>query len=266
MTTSRSYATSTKASQRYVMSQPDWPSRVVRSGERVALVTGASRGLGREIVSQLADRGMAVVAACRNPGDAERVAAELSAAGRSVTPGRLDVVDVVDVVPISRCVGDILDRHGRLDVLVNNAGISDGDQQASTAAPDLVDLVWQVNVAGAWRCAAAAIPAMSAAGYGRIVNVSSTMGSLRRMTRASEPAYRVSKAGLNALTRVLAAELVGTGILVNSASPGWVRTHLGGGNAPLGVDEGADTSVWLATLPDDGPTGGFFLAREPLEW
>ncbi len=163
-------------------------------------------------------------------------------------------------------VGRIIAEHGRIDILVNNAGISDGDQQPSTADLELTSRVWQVNVLGAWQCAKAVIPAMRDAGYGRIVNMSSTLGSLHHMDRATEPAYRVSKAALNALTRVLAADLAGTGILVNSASPGWVRTDLGGPNAPRTVQQGADTAVWLAALPDNGPTGGFFHERKPLEW
>ena len=173
---------------------------------------------------------------------------------------------MTDPGTITAAVQDALDHYGRIDVLVNNAGISDGDQQPSSIDLELTSTVWRVNVLGAWQCAQAVVPAMRAAGYGRIVNLSSTLGSLHHLTRPTEPAYRVSKAALNAVTRVLAAELAGTGILVNSASPGWVRTDLGGPNAPRTVDQGADTPVWLATLPDDGPTGGFFYEREPLEW
>jgi NAD(P)-dependent dehydrogenase (short-subunit alcohol dehydrogenase family) len=226
-------------------------------------VTGAGRGLGIEIALQLADRGLHVVLTSRNGGDAEHITDRLAIAGRSLAARQLDVTDQAGV---DSCVASILDDTGRLDVLVNNGGISDGDQQAIEADLVLADQVWQVNVLGAWRCAQAVIPTMTSAGYGRIVNVSSTMGSLTRMTSGSEPAYRVSKAGLNAVTRTLAAELVGTGVLVNSASPGWVRTDLGGPRAPRDVTEGADTPVWLATLPDDGPTGGFFLDRRPLDW
>lgn len=229
---------------------------------RVALVTGAGRGLGVEIGRQLAAAGLRVVMGSRDPADAARVV-RAAAEGERMVAAQLDVTDQASV---DACVAEVLDREGRIDVLVNNAGISDGDQRPADADLDLARAVWAANVDGAWRCARAVVPAMRAAGYGRIVNVSSTMGSLERMTSWTEPAYRVSKAALNALTRVLAAELVGSGVLVNSASPGWVRTDLGGPRAPRSVVEGAETPVWLATLLDDGPTGGFFLDRRPLEW
>lgn len=175
-------------------------------------------------------------------------------------------LDVTRPETIHTAVDYALDRFGAIDVLVNNAGISDGPQNPVTIDFAVAEQVWDVNVTGAWRTANAVIPIMRDKGYGRIVNVSSTLGSLHHMTKASEPAYRVSKAALNALTRVLAANVAGTGILVNAASPGWVRTDLGGPNAPRTVEQGADTPVWLATLPDDGPTGGFFYERTPLEW
>lgn len=230
---------------------------------RVALVTGANRGLGRAIAQQLAEHEVHVVTTARDAGHADHVARELARQGHSANSERLDVTQPDT---ITAAVQHILDEHGRIDILVNNAGTSDGNQQPSTIDPEHINRVWQVNVLGAWHCAQAVIPAMRAAGYGRIVNVSSTLGSLHHMTEPTEPAYRVSKSALNAVTRVLAAELTGTGILVNSASPGWVRTDLGGPNAPHSAEHGADTPVWLATLADDGPTGGFFYQRRPLEW
>ncbi|GAA4311384.1 SDR family oxidoreductase [Streptomyces venetus] len=216
---------------------------------RNALVTGANRGLGAAIADALAGQGIRVWRGVR---DGVRTAHDV----------RLDVRDADSV---TAAVRHILDEDGRVDILVNNAGVTDGRQAPATADLEVAARVWDTNVLGAWRCAQAVLPGMRAAGYGRIVNVSSTLGSLGLMDRPSEPAYRVSKAALNALTRVLAAELTGTGVLVNAASPGWVRTDMSP-SATRGPAEGADTPVWLATLPDDGPTGGFFRDREPLAW
>jgi NAD(P)-dependent dehydrogenase (short-subunit alcohol dehydrogenase family) len=124
---------------------------------------------------------------------------------------------------------------------------------------------FETNVIGALAVTQACLPLMRANGYGRIVNLSSELGQLASMGTGT-PAYRVSKAGLNALTRTLAAELAGTNIKVNTISPGWVRSDMGGPSAPRTLEQGADTAVWLATLPDDGPSGGFFKDRNPIAW
>jgi len=214
---------------------------------RTALVTGANRGLGSAIARSLRERGIRVFLGARDPSGLGPMGVEL------------------DVRDPGAAVERVLASDGRIDILVNNAGITDYGQVPSTADLDLVGQVWDTNVLGAWRCAQAVVPAMRAAGYGRIVNVGSTLGSLAEMAQPSEPGYRVSKAALNALTRVLAAELAGTGILVNSASPGWVKTDMSP-RATRTPAEGADTPVWLATLPEDGPSGGFFRDRRPLGW
>ena len=230
---------------------------------RVALVTGANRGLGLEIARQLAGRGLVVVIAARDADRGRRVVASLTAAGHSASCVQIDVTDDASV---ERAVKDTARTYGTVDVLVNNAGIAvDEQQRAEDPDFELVEQTLQTNLIGAWRCCVAVIPYMRRRGYGRIVNMSSRLAALSTMG-VGEPAYRVSKTGLNALTRVLADELRDTGILVNAASPGWVRTEMGGPGAPLTVEEGAWTPVWLATLPDDGPTGGFFFGDQQIDW
>jgi NAD(P)-dependent dehydrogenase (short-subunit alcohol dehydrogenase family) len=228
--------------------------------ERVALVSGANRGIGREIARQLVEQGYKVVVGSRDLAKGEAVAEEL---GEGATAVQLDVTDDESV---RAAVSFVEHDFGRLDVLVNNAGVTDGwSGGAADADFDSVKEVLDTNLFGSWRLAKAALPVMRPNGYGRIVNVSSGMGQLSDMGGHS-PGYRVSKTGLNALTRMLTAELGNENILVNSVCPGWVRTDMGGANARRSVEQGADTPVWLATLPDDGPTGGFFRDREPIPW
>ncbi len=223
-------------------------------------MSGGNRGIGREIARQLVERGYKVVVGSRDLAKGEAVAEEL---GEGATAVQLDVTDDESV----RAAVSFVERDfGRLDVLVNNAGVTDGwSGGAADADLDSVKEVLDTNLFGSWRLAKAALPVMRRNGYGRIVNVSSGMGQLSDMGGHS-PGYRVSKTGLNALTRMLTAELGNENILVNSVCPGWVRTDMGGANARRSVEQGADTPVWLATLPDDGPTGGFFRDREPIPW
>jgi NAD(P)-dependent dehydrogenase (short-subunit alcohol dehydrogenase family) len=229
---------------------------------RVALVTGAARGLGAEISRQLIDRGLRVLVCARKRKQAESVCHNLGPAACPL------VLNVTSTESITSAVQQAIAQTGRIDVLVNNAGVAiDGDQQAINVDFRILEATLETNLIGAWRMANAVIPQMVGAGYGRIVNISSNLGSLSLMTRGQEPTYRVSKAALNAMTRVLAADLVDTGVLVNAASPGWTRTDMGGPNAPRSVEQGADTPVWLATLPEgDETTGGLFYDREPLPW
>ncbi len=227
---------------------------------RVALVSGGNRGIGLEICRQLAERDITVIMGSRDE-EQGRTAAE-------GLPG--DVVlrqlDVADEKSVGRLGESIEEEFGRLDILVNNAGISNDEGQRGIDA-DLgrVREALEANFLGAWRLCEVAIPLMQKNGYGRIVNISSGLGALEDMGGGS-PAYRVSKTALNALTRILSSELRGSGILVNSVCPGWVQTDMGGQSASRPVEEGADTPVWAATLPNNGPTGGFFRDRRPIAW
>jgi NAD(P)-dependent dehydrogenase (short-subunit alcohol dehydrogenase family) len=184
----------------------------------------------------------------------------------AVLPGGVSArrLDVTDARSVDDVVLHLEREHGRLDVLVNNAGIYPGGR-AATMDMEVAEETWQVNALGAWRLAVATIPLLRNGQSPRIVNVSSEAGSLQSMHDFT-PAYNVSKAALNAITRVLADGLRNDRILVNSVCPGWVRTDMGGPGAPRSVEQGADTAVWLATLPDDGPNGGFFRDRKPIPW
>ena len=238
---------------------------------RVALVTGANRGIGYEIARQLADLGITVIIGSRDLEKGREAAAALQDDSRSV---HSRLLDVTQANTIQAAVGGIVDRYGRIDILVNNAGIM---IDAQTTILELDQTLFQntleTNTFGPLLLSQACVPHMQENDYGRIVNISSTLGSLTDIaTPDSEysvvlsPAYRLSKALLNGVTVLLAKELRGTNILVNSACPGWVRTDLDGDEAPLMPAQGAATPVWLATLPDDGPTGGFFREKRPIPW
>jgi NAD(P)-dependent dehydrogenase (short-subunit alcohol dehydrogenase family) len=233
------------------------------SDRGVALVSGSARGIGRAAAAQLLKLGYEVIVTARDERKATEAGAELASNGGHATPARLDVTDPGSVEELARRIAA---DPGRLDVLVNNAAVY-GDTGATVedASLDEVHQTLETNLFGAWRLTQAMLPLLRAGGHGRIVNVSSGAGQLDDM-QSGMPSYRVSKVSLNALTRMLANEERGNGILVNSMCPGWVRTDMGGPNAPRSPDEGADTVVWLATLPDDGPTGGFFRDRSPIPW
>jgi NAD(P)-dependent dehydrogenase (short-subunit alcohol dehydrogenase family) len=196
-----------------------------------------------------------VVLGARDAAKGARAARQL---GRGIRSVQLDVAD-------ARSVDEAFAGLHLLDAVVNNAAINyDTWERGVDADLDQVRETFETNVLGAWRVAQAAIPLQRRSAAGRIVNVSSGAGALTDMG-SGIPAYRTSKAALNALTRVLAAELRGDGILVNAICPGWVATDMGGaGGRP--VSEGAAGIVWAVELPDDGPTGGFFRDRRPLAW
>ena len=229
----------------------------------VALVTGANRGIGREVARQLAERGHHVVLSAREEVAASAAAAEIAAqTGAEVTPLALDVCDPASIDAAAR---RLREQPGRLDVLVNNAGIGSDFGVAGTA-PDFaaIQRALDTNFFGAYRTAIAVLELLRGSEHARIVNVSSGMGGVAEMGGWA-PGYRVSKAAMNAMTRILATELRDERVLVNSCCPGFVKTDMG---APMGatksIRDGAAGVVWLATLPDDGPTGGFFRDGRPV--
>jgi len=230
---------------------------------RIALITGANRGIGFEVCRQLATAGCIVLLTARDARKAKAAADALSGVGR-VEPL---VLDVADANSITKAAAEVARRHGRLDILVNNAGIN-YDTWETVENADIDGTVMETittNLLGPWRVCQAFLPLLRKSRAGRIVNVSSESGSLAHMS-AKPPAYQVTKAALNALTRTLAGELRGSHILVNSVCPGWVVTDMGGAGAPRSVSEGAAGIVWAATLPDDGPSGGLFRDGKPLPW
>jgi NAD(P)-dependent dehydrogenase (short-subunit alcohol dehydrogenase family) len=229
---------------------------------QIALVTGGNRGIGLEVCRQLASAGFIVLLTARDARKAKAAADSLRSTGR-VEPLAMNVDDTNSIADAAT---EVANQYERLDVLINNAGINYDTWETAENA-DINDTVMETittNLLGPWRVCQAFLPLLRKSRAGRIVNVSSESGSLADMG-AGPPAYQVTKAALNALTRTLAGELRGSRILVNSVCPGWVATDMGGaGGRP--VEEGAAGIVWAATLPNGGPTGGFFRDGKPLPW
>ncbi len=230
--------------------------------KRICLVSGGNRGIGFETCNQLAQLGYIVLLTARDLTKGKTATKQLTDKGLDIIFYQMDVSNQKS---IDDTYDKIIQRFGRLDVLVNNAAILyDTWQRAIDADFEIVNQAFVTNLLGPWRLSKRFIPIMKKNGFGRIVNVSSSAGSLHFMGKGA-PAYSISKTALNALTCKLAAELLGTGILVNSIDPGWVATDMGGaGGRP--VEEGVKGIVWACTLPDDGPTGGFFFDGKPIEW
>jgi NAD(P)-dependent dehydrogenase (short-subunit alcohol dehydrogenase family) len=224
---------------------------------RTALVTGANRGIGLSIARGLAARGIHVLAAARNVDKAKSAVSEIDGSVSGVA------LDLSEPGLVGEAARQLAKSHGPIDILVNNAGILVTEDLDELELADFVHSL-QVHVIAAFELIQALGPPMRERGWGRIVNMTSGWGAFAENLEGPF-AYAVSKAGLNALT-VKSQQALGDSVKVNSACPGWVRTDMGGDQAPRSVEEGADTPVWLATLPDDGPSGGFFRNRKPIDW
>lgn len=238
---------------------------------RIAIVTGGNRGLGFETCRQLAAKGYEVILTCRDPEQGKAAVQELLKENPDchVISHELDVCDASSVRKLDLFVRK---RFGRADVLVNNAGVQldrreDGSPTMHISEVDLdkVRTTMETNLFGPLLMSRQFLPLMKEKHYGRIVNVSSGLGQLSYMG-SGYTGYRLSKAALNALTCIVSDEVKSSNVLVNAACPGWVRTDMGGPKAARSPEEGADTIVWLATLADGGPTGGFFRDRQPIPW
>lgn len=231
---------------------------------RVAVVTGGNKGIGFEICRQLARKGLRVILTSRDSSKGEEAMQRLRKQGLDVAYHPLDVDSDESV---RRLLERLEKDVGRADVLVNNAGILIDRRATSVLKEPLQTFrrTFETNFFGALRMCQALVPLMRRNHYGRIVNLSSGLGQLDEMGDGT-PAYRASKTALNALTRMVASATQGQDILVNSMCPGWVRTDMGGPNAARSVEKAAETAVWLALLPHDGPTGGFFRDKKPIPW
>jgi NAD(P)-dependent dehydrogenase (short-subunit alcohol dehydrogenase family) len=228
--------------------------------KRTALVTGGNRGIGFAIARQLAAAGHSVLLGARDRKAGTQAAGSLQGQGLDVVPVHLDLSHPATIDTAM----DDLRRSGRhVDVLVNNAGVLHERPLLQLTDEEIADSI-AVHLTGPIRLVRALVPNMIAKGHGRIVNVSSGWGAFAEGL-GGPGAYGITKAALNALTLRLAQELPST-VKVNAMCPGWVRTRMGGPGATLRPEEGADTAVWLATLPEDGPTGGFFRDRTRIEW
>lgn len=227
------------------------------SDRKTALVTGANRGIGLAIARGLAERDIHVLAAARSVDKAQAAVNQIEGRVTGVA------LDLSEPGVVSEAASQLAEAYGPIDILVNNAGVLVTEDLGDLELADFVHSL-QVHLIAAFELIQVLGVPMRERGWGRIVNMTSGWGAFAENLEGPF-AYAVSKAGLNALT-VKAAQALGESVKVNSACPGWVRTDMGGDKAPRSVEEGADTPIWLATLPDDGPTGGFFRNRKPIDW
>ena len=233
------------------------------SNEKIAVATGGNKGIGFGICRSLATQGIRTILTARDVSKGEAAQEQLKQEGLETI---FHPLDVSDQSSIDSLAGFLTNEFGRLDILINNAAIrKDAGMMGLDVPIEIVREMMETNLYGPLMLCQTLAPLLKKSSAARIVNVSSGMGSLASMGGGS-PAYRITKTALNAMTKVLASEFRGTGVLVNCCHPGWVRTDMGGRGASKSIDEGADTPVWLALLPKNGPTGGYFQDRKPMPW
>jgi NAD(P)-dependent dehydrogenase (short-subunit alcohol dehydrogenase family) len=243
------------------------------TAKKIALISGANKGIGLETARQLGKQGITVILGARDLAKGEAAATELKKEGVDASAVKFDVVNSADI----KAAADKIEKEfGKLDILINNAGVMFepiGGNNTSTVSEDIIRKTFDTNFFSAIAVSKAFLPLLKKSDAGRIVNVSSILGSLTLHATEGSPiygakalAYDASKAALNAFTIHLAAELKDTTIKVNSAHPGWVKTDMGTDAAPMDIVDGAKTEVELATLGADGPTGGFFHLGEAISW
>ena len=231
--------------------------------KKIAIVTGANRGIGFETCRQLSRQGILTILTSRDEGKGKSALKTLQKEGGDLHYHQLDVSDIKS---ITRLGASVQEKFGRCDILINNAGVFlDRGKSIFEVPIDILQETLEINSVGALNMCRTIIPMMRKNHYGRVVNVSSSMGKMSTLG-GNSAAYRLSKVLLNAMTRLMADEVRDKDIKINTMSPGWVRSDMGGLGAPKSLAEGADTIIWLATLPADGPTGGFFEDRRPTPW
>jgi NAD(P)-dependent dehydrogenase (short-subunit alcohol dehydrogenase family) len=228
---------------------------------KIILVTGANRGIGKEAVRQLAHAGHKTILVGRNADGVQTAITDLAAQG--ITSDSF-VADVQDDAAVAKLAAYMAEKYGKLDVLVNNAGVYLDGKNSEKTKLQVIRETFEINSIGPVRMIEAMVPLLKKSGDGRIVNVSSGMGGLTEMNGGST-GYRISKAALNAVTRISANDLSGDKISVNSVCPGWVKTEMGGSGATRDVEKGAETIVWLATA-DKVPTGKFLRDKKEILW
>jgi NAD(P)-dependent dehydrogenase (short-subunit alcohol dehydrogenase family) len=233
------------------------------AGKKIAVVSGANRGIGFETCRQLSQLGFLTILTSRDENKGKAAVELLLQEGGDLIYHQLDVADLNS---ITRLASYLKENFDRCDILINNAGVFlDRGKSVFDVPLEVLQETLEINFIGALSMCRAFAPFMRVHQYGRIVNVSSGMGSIANMAGYSA-AYKLSKLVMNAMTRIMADEIKEINIKVNTMAPGWVRTDMGGPSAPRSLAQGADTIIWLATLPDDGPTGGFFEDRKPIAW